>query len=127
MDLGRRRGLRLAALGTLLAAVALPAYADDPTPTTSEPPPASVTDVNRSLEQLQAEAAAVQADFAKATIAYTKALKEAQVAEAAAKKAEASATASKGLSDEERRRLGVITAQAYQLGIPTVMGTESML
>ncbi len=127
MDLGRRRGLRLAALGTLLAAVAVPAYADDPTPSTTQPPPASVTDVNRSLEQLQAEAAAVQADFAKATIAYTKALKEAQTAEAAAKKAEASATASKGLSDEERRRLGVITAQAYQLGIPTVMGTESML
>ncbi|TDW91957.1 peptidoglycan DD-metalloendopeptidase family protein [Kribbella sp. VKM Ac-2566] len=127
MDLGRRRGLRLAALGILLAAVAVPAAYADPTPPTTEPPPASVTDVNRSLEQLQAEAAAVQADFAKATIAYTKALKEAQAAEAAAKKAEASATASKGLSDAERRRLGVITAQAYQLGIPTVMGTESML
>ncbi|RZT17109.1 NlpC/P60 family protein [Kribbella sp. VKM Ac-2569] len=127
MDLGRRRGLRLAALGTLLAAVAVPAAYADPSPSATEPPPASVTDVNRSLEQLQAEAAAVQADFAKATIAYTKALKEAQAAEAAAKKAEASAAASKGLSDEERRRLGVITAQAYQLGIPTVMGTESML
>ncbi|WP_371402422.1 peptidoglycan DD-metalloendopeptidase family protein [Kribbella sp. NBC_00662] len=123
MDLGRRRGLRLAAFGTLLAVVALPAYADDPTP----PPPASVTDVNRSLEQLQAEAAAVQADFAKATIAYTKALKDAQAAEAAAKKAEATATVSKGKADEERRQLGLLTAQAYQLGIPTVMGTESML
>ncbi|WP_328999839.1 peptidoglycan DD-metalloendopeptidase family protein [Kribbella sp. NBC_00709] len=123
MDLGRRRGLRFAAFGTLLAVVALPAYADDPTP----PPPASVTDVNRSLEQLQAEAAAVQADFAKATIAYTKALKDAQTAEAAAKKAEASATVSKGKADEERRQLGLLTAQAYQLGIPTVMGTESML
>ncbi|WP_427893081.1 peptidoglycan DD-metalloendopeptidase family protein [Kribbella sp. GL6] len=127
MDLGKRRGLRFAAIGTLLAAVALPAYADDPTPTTSEPPPASVTDVNRSLEQLQAEAAAVQADFAKATIAYTKALKDAQAAESAAKKAEASASTSKGRSDEERRKLGLLTAQAYQMGIPTVMGTESML
>jgi len=127
MDLGKRRGLRLAALGTLLAAVAVPAAHADPSPSATEPPPASVTDVNRSLEQLQAEAAALQADFAKATIAYTKALKEAQAAEAAAKKAESSATVSKGKSDEERRRLGVITAQAYQLGIPTVMGTESML
>jgi murein DD-endopeptidase MepM/ murein hydrolase activator NlpD len=127
MDLGRRRGLRFAALGTLLAVVALPAYADDPSPTTSQPPPASVTDVNRSLEQLQAEAAAVQADFAKATIAYTNALKQAQAAEAAAKKAESTASTSRGRADEERRRLGVITAQAYQLGIPTVMGTESIL
>ncbi|GAA1566261.1 hypothetical protein GCM10009804_23780 [Kribbella hippodromi] len=126
MELGRRRGLRFAALGTLLAVIALPAYADDPSPSTS-PPPASVTDVNRSLEQLQAEAAAVQADFAKATIAYTKALKDAQAAEAAAKKAESTATTSRGKADEERRRLGVLTAQAYQLGIPTVMGTESML
>jgi murein DD-endopeptidase MepM/ murein hydrolase activator NlpD len=83
--------------------------------------------VNRSLEQLQAEAAAVQADFAKATIAYTKALKEAQTAEAAAKKAESTATVSKGKADEERRQLGLLTAQAYQLGVPTVMGTESML
>ncbi|MFF0343099.1 peptidoglycan DD-metalloendopeptidase family protein [Kribbella sp. NPDC004875] len=127
MGLGKRRWLRLAALGTVLAVAALPAYADDPTPSASEPPPASVTDVNRSLEQLQAEAAAVQADFAKATIAYTKALKDAQTAEAAAKKAETSATKSKGVADEQRRRLGVITAQAYQLGVPTVMGTESML
>src|SRR5262245_18880081 len=77
MGLGRRRGLRLTALGAVLAVAAMPAYADDPTPSTSEPPPASVTDVNRSLEQLQAEAAVVQADFAKATIAYTKALKDA--------------------------------------------------
>ncbi|GAA1596545.1 peptidoglycan DD-metalloendopeptidase family protein [Kribbella karoonensis] len=86
-----------------------------------------MTDVNRSLEQLQAEAAAVQADFAKATIAYTKALKEAQAAESAAKKAEATASTSRSRSDEERRKLGLLTAQAYQLGIPTVMGTESML
>jgi murein DD-endopeptidase MepM/ murein hydrolase activator NlpD len=123
MVLGSRRGLRLAALGTLLTVVALPAYADDPTP----PPPASVTDVNRSLEELQAEAAAVQADFAKATIAYTNALKAAQTAEAAAKKAEASATVSKANAETERRQLGLLTAQAYQMGIPTVMGTESML
>jgi murein DD-endopeptidase MepM/ murein hydrolase activator NlpD len=127
MNLGRHRGLRFAALGTLLAVIGLPAYADDPTPSTSQPPPASVTDVNRSLEQLQAEAAAVQADFAKATIAYTKALKDAQTAEAAAKKAETSAAASRGKADDERRQLGLLTAQAYQLGIPTVMGTESML
>ncbi|MEU8222305.1 peptidoglycan DD-metalloendopeptidase family protein [Kribbella sp. NPDC048915] len=131
MDFGGRRGLRLAAVGALLAAVALPTYAAsaqaDPSPSTTEPPPASVTDVNRTLEQLQAEAAALQADFAKATIAYTKALKDAQAAEAAAKQAESTATVSKGRSDEERRRLGVITAQAYQLGVPTVMGAESML
>jgi murein DD-endopeptidase MepM/ murein hydrolase activator NlpD len=86
-----------------------------------------VTDVNRSLEQLQAEAAAVQADFAKSTIAYTNALKAAETAEAAAKTAETGATASKGKADDERRRLGLLTAQAYQLGIPTVMGMESML
>jgi hypothetical protein len=124
MVLGMKsRGLRFAALGTLLAVFAVPAYADDPTP----PPPASVTDVNRSLEQLQAEAAAIQADFAKTTIAYTNALKAAQTAEAAAKRAEAFAAASKTKSDAERRRLGILTAQAYQLGIPTVLGTESML
>ncbi|MEV0284659.1 MULTISPECIES: peptidoglycan DD-metalloendopeptidase family protein [unclassified Kribbella] len=124
MVVGSRRGLRFAALGTLLAVFAVPAYADNtPTP----PPPASVTDVNKSLEQLQAEAAAVQADFAKATIAYTTALKAAQTAEAAAKAAETSATASKGKADEERRRLGLLTAQAYQTGIPTVLGAESML
>ncbi|MFI7064359.1 peptidoglycan DD-metalloendopeptidase family protein [Kribbella sp. NPDC050124] len=124
MVVGSRRGLRLAALGTLLAVFGLPAYADNsPTP----PPPASVTDVNKSLEQLQAEAAAVQADFAKATIAYTNALKAAQTAEAAAKKAETSATASKGKADVERRRLGLLTVQAYQTGIPTVLGAESML
>lgn len=123
MVLGNRRGLRFAALGTLLAVVSLPAYADTPTP----PPPASVTDVKRSLEQLQAEAAALQAEFAKATIAYTNALKAAERAEAAAKKAEASAATVGGRADEERRRLGVITAQAYQLGIPTTLGAESMI
>ncbi|GAA1570525.1 hypothetical protein GCM10009789_25060 [Kribbella sancticallisti] len=126
MVLGNGRGLRFAALGTLLAVFALPsyaAYADDPT----TPPPASVTDVNRSLEQLQAEAAAIQADVAKATIAYTSALKVAQATEAVAKKAEAYAANTKGRSDVERRRLGLLTAQAYQVGIPTVLGTESML
>jgi hypothetical protein len=123
MVLGNRRGLRFAALGTLLAVMALPAYAGTPTP----PPPASVTDVKRSLEQLQAEAAALQADFAKATIAYTNALKAADEAEAAAKKAEASANTSTGRADEERRKLGVITAQAYQMGVPTQLGAESIL
>ncbi|ADB32630.1 Peptidase M23 [Kribbella flavida DSM 17836] len=117
-----RRGLRFAALGTLLAGFALPAYADDPTP-----PPASVTDVNRSLEQLQAEAAAVQADFAKATIAYTNALRTAQATEAAAKRAEQFAATKKTRSEAERRKLGLLTAQAYQLGIPTALGAESML
>ncbi|WP_145811376.1 peptidoglycan DD-metalloendopeptidase family protein [Kribbella amoyensis] len=122
--MGNQRGLRLAALGVLLAVgTAVPAYAEDPTP----PPPASVTDVNRSLEELQAEAAAVQADFAKATIAYTTALKAAQVAEAAAKRSEQYAAASKSKSDGERRKLGLLTVQAYQTGIPTVMGAESML
>ncbi|MGC4941388.1 peptidoglycan DD-metalloendopeptidase family protein [Kribbella sp. DT2] len=122
----KKRGLRFAALGTLLAVFAVPAYsayADDPTP----PPPASVTDVNRSLEQLRAEAAAVQAEVAKATIAYTNALKTAQTTETAAKRAEAYATTKRASSEVERRKLGVLTAQAYQLGIPTVIGTESML
>ena len=126
VKVGNARGLRFAALGTLLAVFALPAYAayaDDPTP----PPPASVTEVNRSLEQLQAEAAAIQADVAKSTIAYTNALKVAQTAEAAAKKSEAYAASTKGKADIERRKLGLVTAQAYQLGIPTVLGTESML
>jgi murein DD-endopeptidase MepM/ murein hydrolase activator NlpD len=120
---GSRRGLRFAALGTLLAGFALPAYADDPT----QPPPASVTGVNRSLEQLQAEAAAVQADFAKATIAYTNALKAAQAAEAVAEKAEAAAAGAKTEAEQERHRLGLLTVQAYQLGMPTVIGIESML
>jgi murein DD-endopeptidase MepM/ murein hydrolase activator NlpD len=123
MGLGNRWGLRLAALGTLLAVTALPAYADDPTP----PPPASVTQVGRSLEQLQAEAAALQVDFAKATIAYTAALKTAQAAEAAAKKAEEAAAVAKAKAEEERHRLGLLTVQAYQLGLPTTIGTESML
>jgi murein DD-endopeptidase MepM/ murein hydrolase activator NlpD len=124
--LGNSRRLRLAAIGALVAVVALPsyaAYADDPTP----PPPASVTDVKRSLEQLQAEAAQIQAEFAKTTIEYTNAQKTAQTSEAAAKKAEAYAASKKGVSDVERRKLGLLTAQAYQMGIPTVLGTESML
>jgi murein DD-endopeptidase MepM/ murein hydrolase activator NlpD len=124
--LGTSRRLRLAAIGALVAVVALPsyaAYADDPT----TPPPASVTDVKRSLEQLQAEAAAIQADFAKTTIAYTNAIKAAQTTEAAAKKAELYAAGKKSVSETERRKLGLLTAQAYQLGIPTVLGTESML
>ncbi|HWD82376.1 MAG TPA: peptidoglycan DD-metalloendopeptidase family protein, partial [Kribbella sp.] len=123
MEWGNRRGLRLATLGTLLAVTALPAYADDPTP----PPPASVTQVGRSLEQLQAEAATLQADFAKATITYTNALKASQAAEAAAEQAETAAAAAKAKAEEERHRLGLLTVQAYQLGIPTVIGTESML
>jgi cell wall-associated NlpC family hydrolase len=123
MGLGNRRGLRLVALGTLLAVTALPAYADDPTP----PPPASVTQVGRSLEELQAEAAALQADFAKATIAYTNALKASEAAEAAAKKAEAEAAVARAKAEVERHRLGLLTVQAYQLGIPTTIGTESML
>ncbi|WP_433002284.1 peptidoglycan DD-metalloendopeptidase family protein [Kribbella sp. CA-294648] len=120
---GRR--LRLAALGAVAAVLALPTYAAfaDPTP----PPPASVTDVNRSLEQLQAEAAAIQIDVAKATVAYTSALKVAQTTEAAAKKAEAYAAKTQNRSQVERRRLGLLTAQAYQMGIPTMLGTESMI
>lgn len=123
--LGNARRLRLAGVGALIAVVALPSYAAfaDPTP----PPPASVTDVNRSLEQLQAEAAAIQIDVAKATVAYTNALKVAQATEATAKQAESYAANSQNKSQVERRRLGLLTAQAYQLGIPTVLGTESML
>ncbi len=123
MGLGNRRGLRLVALGTLLAVTTLPAYADDPTPL----PPASVTQVGHSLEQLQAEAAALQADFAKATIAYTDALKASQAAEVAAEKAEQAAAVAKAKAEEERHRLGLLTVQAYQLGLPTTIGTESML
>jgi hypothetical protein len=123
MGLGNRRRVRLAALGTLLAVIALPAYANGPTP----PPPASVTQVGRSLEQLQAEAAAMQAEFAKATIAYTNALKASQAADAAAKKAEAAAAVAKAKAEDERHRLGLLTVQAYQLGLPTSIGTESML
>jgi hypothetical protein len=119
---GRSRRLRVAALGVVLVAVALPAYADQP-----EPPPASVTDVSRSLEQLQAEAASLQADFAKATIAYTNALKATQQANAAADLAERNAATAKVKAANERRRLGVLSAQAYQLGIPTTIGAESML
>ncbi|TCO51028.1 murein DD-endopeptidase MepM/ murein hydrolase activator NlpD [Kribbella antiqua] len=123
MGLGNRRGARLATLGTLLAVTALPAYANDPTP----PPPASVTQVSHSLEQLRAEAAALQAEFAKATIAYTNALKASQAAEAAAKRAEAAAAVAKAKAVQERHRLGLLTVQAYQLGLPTTIGTESML
>jgi murein DD-endopeptidase MepM/ murein hydrolase activator NlpD len=123
--LGNGRRLRLAALGAVVAVLALPTYAAVADPTL--PPPASVTDVNRSLEQLQAEAAAIQIDVAKATVAYTNALQVAQTSEAAAKKAEAFAAGTQAKSQVERRRLGLLTAQAYQMGIPTVMGTESML
>jgi murein DD-endopeptidase MepM/ murein hydrolase activator NlpD len=123
MGLGNRWGVRFAALGALLTVTALPASADDPTP----PPPAAVTQVGRSLERLQAEAAALQAEFAKATIAYTNALKAAQVAEAAAKKAEEAAAIAKATAEAERHRLGLLTVQAYQLGLPTTIGTESML
>ena len=119
---GRSRRLRVAALGVVLVAVALPAYADQPAP-----PPASVTDVSRSLEQLQAEAASLQADFAKATIAYTNALKATQQANAAADLADRNAATAKAKAANERRRLGVLSAQAYQLGIPTTIGAESML
>jgi murein DD-endopeptidase MepM/ murein hydrolase activator NlpD len=124
MVFGRTWGVRFAAVGALIAMlfVTSTAYADEPAP-----PPASVTDVNKSLEQMQAEAAAVQAEFARATIAYTNALHAAQVAEAAAKKAEQAAASSKGRAAVERRRLGQLTAQAYQSGIPTVLGAESML
>jgi murein DD-endopeptidase MepM/ murein hydrolase activator NlpD len=109
--------------GAVLVALCVPAYADEP------PPPASVTKVPtaRSLEQLQAEAAALQADLAKATIAYTAAVKKAQQAKVAADAAIANAARTSAKAAEERRELGRISAQAYQLGIPTSLGAESML
>jgi murein DD-endopeptidase MepM/ murein hydrolase activator NlpD len=122
--------LRIAALCAVLGALTAPslyspALADPTTPL----PPASVTKVptGRSLEQLQAEAAALQADFAKATIAYTAATKKAEQARAAATAADAEAASTQAAAEEARRRLGRITAQAYQLGIPTSLGAESML
>ncbi|MGH3465907.1 MAG: peptidoglycan DD-metalloendopeptidase family protein, partial [Kribbellaceae bacterium] len=81
----------------------------------------------RSLEQLQAEAAALQADLARATIAYTAAVKKAQQAKVAADTAAATAVRTSAKAAEERARLGRISAQAYQLGIPTSLGAESML
>jgi hypothetical protein len=76
---GGRPRLRIAALCAVMLSLALPAFADE-TPM----PPASVTQVptGRSLEQLQAEAAALQADFARATLAYTAAQKKAAQAKA---------------------------------------------
>ncbi|MFC0625743.1 peptidoglycan DD-metalloendopeptidase family protein [Kribbella deserti] len=116
------RRLRVAALGVVLAAVSIPmAYADPP------PPPASVTDVNRTYEQLQAEAAALQADFAMATIAYTRALTQSQRADAAADKSELAAARAKAKADEQRALLGRVTAQAYQLGLPTAFGPQPLL
>jgi murein DD-endopeptidase MepM/ murein hydrolase activator NlpD len=125
--LGSGRQLRIAAAGAVLVALCVPAYADDPGGTNL--PPASVTEVPtaRSLEQLQAEAAALQADLARATIAYTAAVKKAQQAKVAADAAAATAVRTSAKAAEERARLGRISAQAYQLGIPTTLGAESML
>src|SRR6266498_2572587 len=126
---GRPR-LRIAALCAVLASLTAPAlYSPALADPTTPLPPASVTKVptGRSLEQLQAEAAALQADFAKATIAYTAATKAAEQARAAATAADAKAASTQATADEARRRLGRITAQAYQLGIPTSLGAESML
>ncbi len=126
---GRPR-LRIAAVCAVLASLTAPAlYSPALADPTTPLPPASVTKVptGRSLEQLQAEAAALQADFAKATIAYTAATKAAEQARAAATAADAKAASTQATADEARRRLGRITAQAYQLGIPTSLGAESML
>lgn len=114
--LGRRR-TRIAAAGVVLLAVAMPAYAD-PDPKTL--PPASVTEVppRRSLEQMQAEAAKLQAEFAQATIAYTNALRAARTADATAAAAERRAAALAADAGAAQRSLGRVSAQAYQLGIP---------
>ncbi|WP_328994235.1 peptidoglycan DD-metalloendopeptidase family protein [Kribbella sp. NBC_01245] len=117
------RRVRIVALGVVLAAVGIPMAYADPSP----PPPASVTDVNRSYEQLQAEAAALQADFAKATIAYTKALGQSQQADAVADKAELLAAQAKAKADEQRGLLGQLTAQAYQLGLPLAFGPQQLM
>jgi hypothetical protein len=118
----------VAVLGTALVAISAPAYADDPAPPPSQPP-ASVTRIPtaKSLEQMQAEAAQMQADFAKATIAYTTALKKAQEAKTAADNADRTLAAARTTAATARSRLGQLTAQAYQLGIPTSLGAESML
>jgi murein DD-endopeptidase MepM/ murein hydrolase activator NlpD len=118
--LGRRR-TRIAAAGVVLLAVAGPAYADpDPTNTL---PPASVTEVpsQRSLEQMQAEAAKLQAEFARATIAYTNALRVARTADATAAAAERRAAALTAQAAAAQRALGRVSAQAYQLGIPATI------
>src|SRR5262245_29054434 len=122
------RHWRIAVLGTLLMGFSAPAFADDPTPPPSMPP-ASVTQIPTatSLEQMQAEAAQVQADFAKATIAYTTALKKAQQAQTAADNADRTLAAARTTASTAQTRLGRLTAQAYQLGIPTSLGAESML
>jgi murein DD-endopeptidase MepM/ murein hydrolase activator NlpD len=121
---GGRPRLRIAALCAVMLSLALPAFADE-TPM----PPASVTQVptGRSLEQLQAEAAALQADFARATLAYTAAQKQAAQAKADATAAEARATSTAAAAAESRAKLGRMAAQAYQMGIPTSLGAESIL
>jgi hypothetical protein len=123
-----RRPWQAAVVGTVLVALATPAYADDPTPPAS-PPPASVTKIPTatSLEQMQAEAARLQADFATATIAYTTALKKAQQAKTLADNADRRVAAARTTAAAARTKLGRLTAQAYQLGIPTSLGAESML
>jgi Peptidase family M23/D-alanyl-D-alanine carboxypeptidase len=118
------RRFRVAALAAVLVALCAPAYADDPSL-----PPASVTKLPtvKSLEQLQAEASKLQAEFASATITYTAALKKAEQAKAAADAADRQIAAARTRVSDARTRLGRLTAQAYQLGIPTGLGAESML
>ena len=113
-----RRGVRAGAVAVVIAATATmlgPAYADKPSP----PPPASVTKLPtaKSLEQLQADAAKLQADFAKSTIAYTSALRKAQQTRATADGADRTLVAARARAADARARLGRTTAQAYQLGV----------
>lgn len=116
------RTLRVAAVGAVLVALSAPAYADDPKVPPSSLPPASVTKLptSRSLEQLQAEAAKLQAEFATATIKYTTGLKKAQQAKAAADTADVKLGTARRTADAARTRLGRLTAQAYQLGISAI-------
>ena len=119
-----RRGVRAVAAAVVAATLMtsmVPAYAGKPTPPPSLPP-ASVTKLPtaKSLEQLQADAAKLQADFAKSTIAYTTALKKAQRTTAVADAADRTLVAARAKAADARARLGLVTAQAYQLGISAI-------
>lgn len=125
-----RRGVRAGVVAVVVAALGLltpAAYAGKPTPPPSLPP-ASVTKLPtaKSLEQLQADAAKLQAEFATSTIAYTTALKQAQQTKNTADAADRVLVAARAKAADARARLGLTTAQAYQLGISaiTIAGTS---
>lgn len=119
-----RRGVRAGVVAVVVALAStstVTAYAGKPSPPPSLPP-ASVTKLPtaKSLEQLQADAAKLQADFAKSTIGYTTALKKAQQTKASADAADRVLVAARAKAADARARLGRATAQAYQLGISAI-------